>query len=932
VTARGAASLGTVADPRNDPSLQAWLPKAAVTSAPPLMGVRDLGAGRLGVLPMRDHWLFAPPPRCPPVEAMLKHDDPAHPSDWLLVCANAMRWLAEPSLKAGFGGATTAPALLDPPVQAWDIPPTNDWSRIPPLEKEPDLPQNAGLVGARTKLSSGSGTVADYAAAARAAGLRFIVFLEDSLHMDQAGWDQLVKECAAASDDAFVAVPGLTYEDAQGNHLYVFGDKVLFPKPAMLLPDKRLNTAKSNRCDMYFQYVNELVGQTALTGFWRHRQNPLHWRDYKLYNSFPLVSFEDGQPVDEDALPEYLDWMGMGGCQAVLAFEIMTKPEFVAARATNGWRVVWNRDLKDLRTGQWHRGAYSFSGMGAQYITSGPSVLLWSTPQNLVGANGLWWRPDLWEFRLRLRVASEAGLRSVVLHDGNRQVLRRWLPGGAKRFEQELVLANAQQFGLTLVAEDVHGGRAVTTGYWNRNLNQEEFFCSDRCNILGSARLRLKKNGTQYWTPVGFQGNMGCTPSKGRMDLFVQPAVGLTANSPTIPVDGQPLGLPPVTVNLFPQVPGEYPTLFTTPSTYLAGPELVVGQYGFELAYDPAEEKATNSPLGHAYEQPQYGSGNSWSSWHRLIPTRRLSGWARLHACNWLTEGFRVGWLQTHATLKEPVALAGKGIAVGYTKGIVYREGKALSGPGLAPTNGPFARGTYACMESEAGAVVLVGMSEAVGFRASGTDLQFFYRPGVEELPAGAPVDYTIAFAGADGRTPLAGMLAFAEAFGLATPGTPAYKADVRRGKLLDTYLTLSLAAENGATEVRLPKTALPGFLTTTVEGLNDRWSVHLLDRARKGWNYRALPIRDGRAFAQLDLNDAALDVFIGHPVTATDPNLRLTVAWKQPGVWQIEAHNPTDAPIRAALESQKGWTPFRFRQAVDLAPGASAVWTAEEK
>jgi hypothetical protein len=175
-------------------------------------------------------------------------------------------------------------------------------------------------------------------------------------------------------------------------------------------------------------------------------------------------------------------------------------------------------------------------------------------------------------------------------------------------------------------------------------------------------------------------------------------------------------------------------------------------------------------------------------------------------------------------------------------------------------------------------------------------------------------------------------MLAFAEAFGLATPGTPAYKADVRRGKLLDTYLTLSLAAENGATEVRLPKTALPGFLTTTVEGLNDRWSVHLLDRARKGWNYRALPIRDGRAFAQLDLNDAALDVFIGHPVTATDPNLRLTVAWKQPGVWQIEAHNPTDAPIRAALESQKGWTPFRFRQAVDLAPGASAVWTAEEK
>jgi hypothetical protein len=684
---------------------------------------------------------------------------------------------------------------------------------------------------------------------------------------------------------------------------------------------------------MYFQYINELIGQKALTGFWNHKQNQVHWRDYKLYNSFPIYSFMDGRPLDE-ALPEYLDWMGMGACQAVVALEIMTRPDLVAERAKKGWKVVWNRNLQALRDGRWHEGAWSFSGMGAQYISSGPSILVWSPRQNLVGANGLWWRPDLWEFRLRLRVASDVGLKSVTLHDGQRAVLRRWLCAGAKKFEQELVLANCQQLGLTLVADDLVGGRAVSMGYWNRNLNQEEFFCSDRCNILGSARLRLKSNGTQYWTPVGFQGNMGCTPSKGRMDLFVQPAVGLTANSPTIPVDGQPIGLHPVTLNLNPAVPGEHRTLFTTPSTHLASPEIVIGQYGFELAYDPAEEKAQaeKSPLGHLYEQPQYGSGNAWSSWHRLIPTKKLAGWARLHACNWLTEGFRVGWLQVRGTAKEAVVLDGKGIPIGYTQGVVYRDGQALTGTSGPPSSGPFGRGTFACMESGAGAVVVIGMTDGVQYNANGLNLNFVYRKGEPELAAGAPLEYTIAFAGADGRTPLASLLAFADAFGVSTLGKTAYRPEVKRGKVLDTYLTFTLAAQEGAAEVKLPKAVLPGFLTTLVQGLNDNWSVHLVDRARAWPNHRALPIRDGRSYAELDLNDANADLFIGHPVIADCQDVKILVSWIQPKRWHVEVHNPTGSPLNVSCRSNPGWPFFTFDEKLDLAPGTSRVWTVEEK
>ncbi|NQU09607.1 LamG domain-containing protein, partial [bacterium] len=258
------------------------------------------------------------------------------PSDWLRVFANTFRWLAEPSLKAGLGGATTPADLIDPPMKPWPAPPVFDWTKVVAM---PDQPQVAGLIGARTALSSGSGTVADYATAAKKAGLQFIVFLEDSLAMDQAKWDQLVKACDAACDKSFIAVPGLTYEDAQGNHLYAFADNVKFPKPEWLLPDRRLATTMPMRSRRYFDYVNEYMKQHIISGFWQHRRNWVHVADYKLYNSFPIHSSIDGKPAD-DAFGDYRYLMGWGGCHAVLAFEIMTRPSLVAERANKGWRVV----------------------------------------------------------------------------------------------------------------------------------------------------------------------------------------------------------------------------------------------------------------------------------------------------------------------------------------------------------------------------------------------------------------------------------------------------------------------------------------------------------------------------------------------------------------------------------------------------------------
>jgi len=927
VVVRGAATHKGVPEVRNDEHLQPWIPKEPVAGSPALMGLREVGPGRIAVVAIRCHWLFTPPYNCPTAEAMLTEGAAEKPSDWLRAVANTFRWLAEPSLKAGRGGMKTPEHVLRPPVTPWEIPKIVSWTSPGPIR---DMPQYQGIIGARTSLSSGKGSVADYVRAAKAAGLHFIVFLEDSLKMDQARWDRLVAECTAASDEQFAAMPGLTYEDAQGNHLYAFSDMVRFPKPHMLLPDGRLATNKRGRTHAYFEYVNELLQQKCITGFWNHRKNFMHFADYKLYNSFPIVSFEDGRPID-NAVDEFLYFQGLGGCQAALAFEFMTSPEMVARRAAEGWRVVCHRSPKDLAS-KWYQGAWTFSGSGSQYITNGPSILVWESPNRLVGANGLWWRPDMWEYRLRLRVASEAGLKSVSIHDGDREVFRRWQPGGAKTFEQELILANCQQRGFTLVVEDLRGRKAVSMSFWNRNLNMEEFFCSDRCNFLGSARLR-RKNGGQHWTPIGFSANMGVTPSKGRLDMSVAPAVSLTPNSPTLPIDGAPAGFPTARLWFGLQVPGEIPTLFAYPQTYLVGPEIAIGQSDLRLGYDPAELGAKTTPLGHAYEQPQDGSGNSWGSWHRLVPTRKIEGYTRTYACNWLTQGFRLGWHETSARLKENLAPPeGKPLRVMHVGG----DWRLVVGgqPADAP-EGAFARGTLFTLEHPGGSVVLMPMDGALQYRwrqGKNGSVELFYRPCKPTLAKGETIFFRVAFAGAEGGLATEKILAYAAAFGALTPGTVAYAPQIRRGKPLDTYLVWRLDGQGEAAEARLPKADLPGFLTACVENLCDNWSVYLVDGLRRAPNFRALPIRDCRTYAQLDLTEGDSDLFIGHPVVADNRALKLLVNWQEPGVWFVEAHNPTDAPITARLTSLSGWKLFRFEENVTLPPGTSRTWTCSEK
>jgi len=73
-------------------------------------------------------------------------------------------------------------------------------------------------------------------------------------------------------------------------------------------------------------------------------------------------------------------------------------------------------------------------------------------------------------------------------------------------------------------------------------------------------------------------------------------------------------------------------------------------------------------------------------------------------------------------------------------------------------------------------------------------------------------------------------------------------------------------------------------------------------------------------------------DLFIGHPVTCDQKDARILVSWVAPGQWFVEAHNPSDQPFTARLQTSPGWTAFDFNESVALPAGSSKFWRVKAK
>ena len=947
----------------------------------PLIVGRECGRGRMAVCGIASGYHIGAPHGFLLARKLLAEGFEGQPSGLMRLLANVFEWLGEPSLKSGaLGGGRTDPSVLTPQVPRYPDPPPVRWvdRAFPPDDPRP----LQGLIGARTAYSTGRGTVAEYAAKARRAGLDFVVFLEDFKALDSAKLEALKAGCEQESTGGFFAVPGYTIEDACGTRWFVYGYRIVLPRADLLSADGKVLAPSGPKADnwrscrpehVHFSLVFDELKLHCRHGRYRILESPLMLVEHRTSDSIGLVTWEDGRIV-EDVRDRYryLEDHSMRLNPVVLTF--MNSPDDLDRAVASGWRNAmiepyasvpdkvlrkfmapelewWGMiDEAEVRHPRFRFDNWQY-GPPFQYITSGPAVRAWTAsvtnrdptwraPDTEIPPVADWFRTDVIGFRLRLKVTSDAGLDDVRLYDGER-LIRRWQCNGDRVFERELDLAHHQQMHLGLEARDVRGGTATCLDYPTLRLDWCEFYCADRNNPLmigfekDARGLAFGWSGTIYLTYNNAPwGGTSCTNGRwwyGGDNIYPVPSDPV--NDDTAPMDGG-VGVSGSGLHVMVQMPAVEPR-----------------EYGLEVF---ADQKMISTDVSIGDEFVQYGYDRDWPGFFggdstgfglfpahptRYVDLRRRATVFRPkpHALTLLIYDYELKWKQD-PRLQEPLRI---GWLDGEGEHVLYRQdGTSLPMPGMdtGAFSTPWRRGEYLVSRvrgrrpsifiNDGCDLILVRDTTSEPVRLGHTNPQgqrlAFFVP-VEGLPSpGRPARWRFLASGGgfDITDPdVAGRMRR----GMGLDGEPGYRVEMRRGRILSQRLVMDVEAEAGSAVFRIPRADLPMALPVTVRGINENWPVFLVDLGAR--RCRPLGVLEGTAYAVMDTSERDWDVLIGHPVSASDPEVSLALVQTADDEWSLEVHNPTGRAISAKIRRSEFFDLIAWDgESMTLQPGSSWV------
>lgn len=935
---------------RTEPLLQDGygLPGAAVDggfpSSVPILVARQVGAGRLAVCGIPAGYHLYAPHNYHPARRLLTEGCDGTPSGLLTFLTGLLRWLAEPSAASGrFGDAATDPTVLRPQVPRFPPDPPLRWARrdFPPDDPAP----RTGLIGARTRHSSGAGTVADYVARARAASHGFIVFLEEFAALTSASWQALREACEAHSGDAFFAVPGFTIADCVGSHWFQYGYAVDLPRPDLLSADgTRLSTRPGNqpRCDrvesLHFGYIFGEMKMRGRRGCYLHGASPKGIVQNRCADSIALVTWEDGRVV-EDVRSDYPTLLDKGLRLHPVALTFLNAPGDFDRALASGWcntliepyatipdRVLRKHMAPELELwtmfdeAVFERPRYRFDcwqyGLPFQSLTSGPLIRAWTVsasdrdpewraPDNEIPPTADGFRTDVLHFRLRIKVESATGLDVITLHDGVRP-LRRWRAGGARAWEQELDLVHHQQMHLFLEARDLAGGVALSGDYLSYRRDWCEFYCADRNNPLaigyqkGPDGEAVGWSGGEYLSYNNMQWG-GTSPVIGKW-WFSGDSIYPVPRDPLrdflAPYDG---GVGPagaglhIKVEMPPQTPPERGLMLVS-SQEMISADVAICSFVCDHGYDP--------------DAPYFVGGEQGFGLYGMHPTRYVD--VTRHAITFRPKpGALTAKIHDYVIrCKRPVAAAGP-VPVGWIDSGSSRQLHRADGS-TADLDALVQAGGVRWERDDTVAVWTGGARPAL-FVNDGATLWLTPDPARQGcirlgLEAGALATggretrlRILALGGTHEHTEPALVTRLRAAMGFA--GAPAYAVVLREGTVRSQRLVLELeASAAGAVVFTLPQTELPLALPLAVHGLTESRTAILYDRVRRRW--RPLGLWRGAAYVSVDTASQPWDVAIGHPILCDHPAVTVSLAQVGEGEWQIEAHNPGDQAVDCSLAS----------------------------
>jgi hypothetical protein len=861
-------------------------------SEPPMVAVRDYGKGRLAVIGLSPQLVFFGARYFGYGNVLLDAGDGTTGSDYGKLQERLYRWVTEPAVQAGApGGFVETPKTyaLDPAL----VPQPIDWAAFDP--GAPARQTFRGLIGARTRDGGGSGTVADYVAAAEKASLQYIAFTEQFELLTPAKWNTLRQACRAASAGKVAAIPGMLFRDNIGARWVVVGD-FDFPQKSRLSADG----TRIIDPNWWFDPGNPLCGPIDVG------HNPRPYWTYSMYSAMAVKTYEAGTLID-DATDAFLDRQEVEDILAPITVDLLASPAQVAASAGHTTDVLASnvQDLHTLIERNTTAGEF-FAG------STGPLITDWRGFNVTRATQGRWGAvPGTERYAVRFAVTSPVGLRRVSLLDGP-HLLRRFDAAGAKSFAQTVHLLHDRQRHLTVLAEDMNGNTSITGQLlWQCDQLNVRRMCGDRGNTIDFAVFRTGSGRVYIGGPVA--------PYQRKSTLF-----GFAPGYCDLPIKyGAPYvdgGLRPVNQQSEPIVvfKGEKQPegIFASKMVHPMSSRDVIIQQSDLIGWFANPRTHAWAPAESVTAPRDFTASIRWLDFAKRDgdPSfTMVEGTLTFQRDGVLDNQFMNPLLHRMTNASNDLvtpAFSVEGITPGgHFSGVTrkdwpvpYAQGKLAKGSFLSLYPNPWGAG--AVMMLDDGWTVNAGMTRPNVYPAFGFSM------GGQAVKKGQTLRYRL-LAGRGRLDDIGTDQAWHEFVAkMGLTGTPAYAPVATQGKIIEANYVLSGATADYGFAATLAPCTLPVRLPLCASPVNPKWTAAVADTATGDFLPAGIIETEQKAYATWDSNIKQGEIFLGNIVRCDNPELILTAVatGKQ---WSVDAHNPTDKPITATVRGAAKFPPL---------------------
>jgi len=933
---------------------------------PPLFGIRQFGKGRVAFSGISEAY-FIGYASVGALEGITWTEGiDGKPSDGRRLFLNALKWLAQPSMKSrGKGGlAHDAKLEISKDIPA-PFPPVN-WSR-PRFKERTSL---TGLIGARSAYSSGKGTVAEWNAAARKAGLDFLVFLEELDRLTPTELEKLKQECRQLSDDNVLLVPGFTSENFIGMKNYYISSNIPYPKRDMLRPDgkgwsdgaKYAAYKRPGQLNALRQtYVWNMCATKVVLGYYDFANTPVPYNDCGIYDTVPVMTAR-GDKLVENALHVYRDACRDKQFPQPIGFHFLSSPEQLSSVDLILTKALLP-NVTEFRKWFVDRGfGHRFLDPATLWVTNGPEIVAWDRlggkDYRLRNPDEFVWQNALNKFRIKVR--SKNGLKAVKVWDGDK--LFRHFEASGREFETLFCLDKRdQQRELILEVIDQKGKRAISARHLTKNHFLQQVNCGDRNNQLACSFVPRRSDGTRM-----MRAQIQATPNKrvGQMGIRPTSVWAQDVKLGTGAFDGLPryAGYPGVSEAITLRIKGAYHK-YTQQVTQGRWGEEENGSHQIAISRFSSMDVLIGDRIVENIFDGKVDVINVWRTLWRLKP-RKYSTWTQRRMV------FR-------SRGDQPLTFDLWQYRVRLKKAITYEEDSLLgleaarmreggsrfwnlgpSGPGLTPVvqgsfekpagraeeMSDFGTGAWAAYTGgPGGGMILFSLSPNLKIvTPKGRRTKPLFQIGLASSQApkkkGDEASFSVLVVGIPRRAkgysdevavddPV--KVASALKAGLGIGREPSYKVTWQRGTPQKADFFCRVRASDGAAVGRFAKADdLIAVIPVMVEGVNPNWTVMYHERNEN--KIRPLGQFEGKAIAVIDPYYGEMDLFLGHPVVCDNDDLVIHVVRTGDARWNVELHNPTAQPIETQCRSDADWTAFELTGQVNVPPRSSASFDVE--